>query len=134
MIKGYMRTTDNGVPLVSCQPIEGSDIGEWCRTIPSKLGIQEFYCWSKTLGRICLVISRGKCTAKSTVNNLMAELDPSHLWWSIVPFNFFEIDGKGWIDLKTNPPIIVDLTGLGDLIQEARLKAFLYEPNRGKDE
>lgn len=127
MIKGFTTSNSEGITLISCEPIEGSDIGEWCRNIPSKLGIQEFYCWSRNLNQVCLIVSRGKCTAKGTVNNLMVELYPSHLWWSIIPFKIFSVNGF-FVDIGGKPPIVIDLTGLGDLIQEARLKAFLYEP------
>jgi len=119
-----------GIPIISCEPVEGADIGAWCRTIPTRLGIQEFYCWSCNLERVCLIISRGKCTAKNTVDNLMSELYPKYLWWSIVPYQVFDIDGTIISITPNNKPMVIDLTGLGSLVEEARLKAFLYEGNK----
>jgi hypothetical protein len=106
--------------------IEFTDV---TKTIPTRLGIQEFYCWSAYYDIPLKVISKGKFTASGIVAKFLQEVWPTHIWWSMLPIHAFEHHPPNG-DITTfleECMTKVDLTGLGSLLKEARLKAFLHE-------
>ena len=106
--------------------IEFTDV---TKTIPTRLGIQEFYCWSAYYDIPVKVISKGKFTASGIVAKFLQEVWPTHIWWSMLPIYEFDRqeDHGGETAFLEEGMTKVDLTGLGSLLKEARLKAFLYE-------
>jgi len=63
------------------------------------------------------------------VAKLLQEVWPTHIWWSMLPIYEFDThdDHDGETAFLEEYMTKVDLTGLGSLLEEARLKAFLHE-------